>query len=76
MKKNRSNDWMIDRDVQRTVNYTGIIGVNTQDMAIQETMGAVYDRSKEHLGSADLAVIATRRLLLQAIKDVQEGRDP
>ena len=76
LKRNSSNDWMIDREMQRTVNYTGIKGVNTQDMAIQETMGAVYDRTREHLGSADLAVIATRRLLLQAIKDVQSGKDP
>jgi phthalate 4,5-dioxygenase len=76
LKKNRENDWGLDREVQRRVNYTGIIGVNTQDMAIQETMGAIYDRTKEHLGSADLAVIATRRLLLQAVKDVQAGKDP
>ena len=39
-------------------------------------MGSVVDRSKEHLGPADRAIIATRRLLLQAVKTVQEGGDP
>ncbi len=74
--KNRANDWQIDREVQRNVNYTGITGTNTQDMAIQETMGAVYDRTKEHLGTSDSAVIATRRMLLKAVKDVQAGLPP
>jgi phthalate 4,5-dioxygenase oxygenase subunit len=39
-------------------------------------MGRIYDRTKEHLGSADLAVITTRRLLMEAIKDVAAGKDP
>ncbi|HEY0580533.1 MAG TPA: hypothetical protein VGE94_00015, partial [Chloroflexota bacterium] len=73
---NRQNDYLIDRAVQRTRTYTGIAGVNTQDMAVQESMGPIYDRTKEHLGTADLAVIATRRLLLQAARDVQEGKLP
>ena len=76
LKANRSNDYLIDRAAQKSVNYTGIMGINTQDMAIQESMGPVYDRSKEHLGTADTAIIAARRLLLQAAADVAEGRDP
>ncbi len=76
LKANRGNDYLLDRAMQRTVNFTGIVGVNTQDMAIQETMGARYDRTKEHLGSSDTAVITMRRMLLQAVKEVQGGRDP
>ena len=34
---NKSNDYLIDREMQRTVNFTGINGVNAQDMAIQES---------------------------------------
>ncbi len=74
--KNPRNDWEIDRDVQRTINFTGITGTNTQDFALQVTMGPVYDRTKEHLGSADTAIIAARRLLLQAMRDVEAGGDP
>jgi phthalate 4,5-dioxygenase len=75
-KANARNDYLIDRQLQRTRTYTGIPGVNTQDLAVQESMGPIYDRTKEHLGTADIAVIATRRLLIQAAKDVQHGKLP
>jgi phenylpropionate dioxygenase-like ring-hydroxylating dioxygenase large terminal subunit len=75
-KQNAANDYLIDRQAQKTLSFTGIPGVNTQDMAMQESMGPIYDRTQEHLGTADLAVITTRQLLLQACKDVEEGRDP
>jgi len=74
--RHRGNNWLIDRQVQKTETFTGIDGVNTQDRAVQESMGPVVDRSQEHLGPADRAIIAARRLLLQAIKTVQEGGDP
>ena len=76
LKANFSNDFMLDREVQRKVNYTGIMGTNTQDFAVQESMGPIYDRTKEHLGSADTAIIQMRRLLIAAVHDVEEGRDP
>ena len=74
--RNRHNDWMIDRGVQRSETFTGIEGVNNQDLAVQESMGPIVDRTKEHLAVTDRAVIAARRLLLQAAKTVAEGGDP
>ena len=50
--------------------------MNTQDRALQETMGRIVDRSREKLGPADKAIISTRRLLLDAIKTVESGGDP
>src|ERR1700678_4474783 len=76
LKKNASNDYMIDRDVQRTRTYTGITGINTQDYALQEGMGPIVDRTREHLGTTDRAIIAARQLLLEAIDDVSAGRRP
>jgi phenylpropionate dioxygenase-like ring-hydroxylating dioxygenase large terminal subunit len=76
LKANAANDFMLSRDRQRTVNYTGIEGVNTQDFAVQESMGPIYDRTKEHLGSADTAIIQMRRLLLEAVRDVAAGLNP
>jgi phthalate 4,5-dioxygenase len=76
LKANASNDFFLSRERQKTVNYTGIEGTNTQDFAVQESMGPIYDRTKEHLGSADTAIIQMRRLLLDAVRDVSEGRDP
>jgi phthalate 4,5-dioxygenase len=62
--------------VQRTESFTGIDGINVQDRAIQESMGRIVDRSKEHLGPADKAIIQMRRLLSQAVKTVAEGGTP
>jgi phenylpropionate dioxygenase-like ring-hydroxylating dioxygenase large terminal subunit len=76
LKANRDNDYGLSRERQKTVNYTGIAGTNTQDFAVQESMGPIYDRTQEHLGSADTAIIQMRRLLLQAVQDVAEGLDP
>ena len=74
--KNRDNLYLIDRDLQRQETYTGIVGLNTQDRAIQESMGPVADRTLERLGTTDRAIIHARRVLMQAIKTVQAGGDP
>ena len=67
LKKNKSNDYMIDRQLQKTKTFTGIVGVNTQDFALQEGMGPIVDRSREHLGTSDRAIVTMRRLLLEAV---------
>ena len=74
--RNARNDWGIDRALQRTETFSGIEGINTQDRAVQESMGPIVDRSQEYLGPADKAIIAMRRLLLQAVKSVQAGGSP
>ncbi len=74
--RNKDVDWMIDREVQRTKTYSGIEGVNTQDHAVQESMGPVVDRTRENLGTTDKAVITTRRILLRVLKELDQGVDP
>jgi phenylpropionate dioxygenase-like ring-hydroxylating dioxygenase large terminal subunit len=74
--RNRQNSYLLDRQVQRTESFTGIDGINVQDRAIQESMGRIVDRSREHLGPADKAVIQARRLLRQAIETVRDGGTP
>jgi len=73
---NRTNDYLIDRDMQRDVNFTGIWGINEQDRSIQEGMGPLVDRSREHLGTSDLATITARRLLISMAKGLQDGVEP
>ncbi len=73
---NRDNDYGMDRQLQKTESFTGIKGVNKQDRAIQESMGRIVDRSREHLGPADRPIIQARRLLLEAVKAVQAGETP
>jgi phthalate 4,5-dioxygenase oxygenase subunit len=75
LKRNMSNDFLIDRELQRTKTFTGISGINTQDYALQESMEKPYcDRTKEKLGTADTAIIAARQLLLEATRDVMDGK--
>jgi hypothetical protein len=76
LKRTPDNDFLIDREVQRTRTFTGIEGVNTQDYAIQTGMGRIVDRSREALGSTDLAISTARRLLLEAADDVAADRTP
>jgi hypothetical protein len=75
-RRNRQNNYLIDRQVQKAESFTGIDGINVQDRAIQESMGPIVDRSLEHLGPADKAIIQARRLLLQAVRTVAEGGTP
>ncbi len=75
-KRNKSNDWMIDRQVQKYETFTGIEGINTQDQAIQESMGPIVDRSGENLANSDMAIVIARRMLLAAAGTVADGGDP
>ncbi|MGE5218700.1 MAG: Rieske 2Fe-2S domain-containing protein [Chloroflexota bacterium] len=70
------NNYMQDRAMQKTVNFTGIEDFLNHDACATESMGAIFDRSKEHLGVSDKAVIAVRKFLLTAVKELQEGREP
>jgi phenylpropionate dioxygenase-like ring-hydroxylating dioxygenase large terminal subunit len=73
-KRNRTNDYMIDRQSQKSTSFTGIYGVNTQDYALQEGMGAILDRSKEHVGTTDRAIILLRKTLMDALNALEAGR--
>jgi hypothetical protein len=69
-----ANDYFIDRDAQREkVDYTGIPGIFTQDQAVTESMGAIFDRSQEHLANADAMVIRTRRRLLEVVRALTDA---
>ena len=76
LKKSADNEYMIDRHKQKTASFTGITGLNTQDFAVQEGMGAIVDRSQEHLGTSDRAIVSMRRLLLEATRAVERGESP
>ncbi len=76
LKANRSNDYFIDRQVQKTQTFTGIPGVNTQDFALQEGMGRIVDRSGEFLGTSDRAIVVMRRMMLEATRAVERGETP
>jgi phthalate 4,5-dioxygenase oxygenase subunit len=75
-RNNRSNDYNIDRQKQKTKSMTGIPGINTQDFALQEGMGLTVDRSQEHLGTTDRAIITLRQVLFAALDTLATGGLP
>ncbi len=68
------NDYLIDREAQKNlVTYTGIPnGAEPEDRGMQESMGPIYDRTQEHLGTSDMMVIMTRRALIRAAKALRD----
>jgi hypothetical protein len=74
--RHADNDYLIDREMQLTQNFTGISVVRSQDTAMTESMGGIVDRTQEHLGTTDVAVIAARRRLIQLARDLQGGIEP
>jgi len=67
-----TNDYLIDRKAQKTVSFTGIGSIHLQDEAVTESMGPVYDRTREHLGTSDAMVIRTRKRLLDAARALRD----
>lgn len=74
--RNASNDYQQDRQAMKLGDYTGIAGIPTQDMAMWESMGKIADRSKDRLGTSDLAIVQFRRLMLERAKAINEGPLP
>jgi hypothetical protein len=74
LEQNLENDYFVDREAQRKwESYSGIPGVRQQDMAVTETMGPIYDRSHEHLGTSDSMIIRTRRRWLAVARAFAEN---
>jgi phenylpropionate dioxygenase-like ring-hydroxylating dioxygenase large terminal subunit len=72
----KANQYEIDRAMQKEGHYTGIWSIAMQDKAMIEGMTRTVDRSLEHLGSSDVAVIAARRRLLKLSRDLERGIEP
>jgi len=74
---NKRNDYLIDRAAQKAKKtFSGVLGVGVQDAAVQESMGTIQDRSREHLVSSDNGIVKTRKRLMDAAKAVERGLAP
>jgi phthalate 4,5-dioxygenase len=72
---NKSNNYLIDRDKQKSGrNYSGVEGIAMQDASLQESMGPIQDRTREHLCSTDNGIILTRKKLLKAAQANRDGK--
>lgn len=74
--RRRENDYLIDRQLQKTESYTGIVGISEQDQAIADSQGPIADRTREMLCQTDLGVVRFREMVLQATRDVAAGKAP
>ncbi len=75
--RNVANQYLQDRESMKTGNCCGMGTLNVpQDAAMVQGAGPIQDRSEEHLGSTDKAIIANRQVLLKAIREVQAGQEP
>ncbi|MDH4148207.1 MAG: Rieske 2Fe-2S domain-containing protein [Acidimicrobiia bacterium] len=74
--RNRANGYLLDRDVQRRLTYSGIEGVSEQDAAVQESQGTIADRTRERLGPTDLGIVRFRKLVLDMAKALTDGVEP
>jgi hypothetical protein len=71
---NKENDYLMDRDAQKSGRaYSGIMGIAMQDASLQESMGSLQNREKEHLVSTDAAIMMARRRLFQSAQALQKN---
>jgi hypothetical protein len=76
-RRNRANDYGFDPHEQATETYTGMgLDINVHDQWAVESMGKIQNRTREHLGQSDKAIIQYRRLLREQIEKVQGGQKP
>ena len=74
---NKSNDWLIDRASQKDrTTFSGVSGFSIQDASLQESMGPIQDRTREHLIPSDKAIVMARRMLERAARQLGQGIEP
>jgi len=74
---NRDNDWLIDRESQRTrETFSGVEGFAIQDASLQESMGRIQDYANEFLVPTDRAIVMARRSLFRAAEELERGIEP
>lgn len=80
---NKDNDYLIDREMQRNKNFTGIWGINEQDRGLIESMPwadpdrlGIVDTSQEMLVRSDYPILIARRRLVAMALDLEKGVEP
>jgi phenylpropionate dioxygenase-like ring-hydroxylating dioxygenase large terminal subunit len=71
------DDFGQDRKSMRDkTSWSGFHGITQEDAVISVSMGAVYDRTTEHLVQADAAIVRLRQRLLDSIELFESGKTP
>lgn len=76
-RRNKSNNYGFDAREQRTETYTGMgHDINVHDQWAVESQGSIQDHTREHLGKSDIGIIKYRRMLMQALDNVEREEGP
>lgn len=76
-RKNKANNYGFNPYEQKTQTFTGMgFDINVHDQWAVESQGAIQDRTREHLGSTDKAIINYRSMLMKAIDQAESGNEP
>jgi phthalate 4,5-dioxygenase len=72
----KENDYLMDRDAQRKgIFFSGIEGIGMQDASLQESMGAIQNRTRENLVATDGGIVMTRNRLIKAAQALAADPD-
>src|SRR4029078_5790232 len=74
---NKTNDYLMDRKAQKEGRtFSGVFGIGMQDASLQESMGPIFDPTKQTLVSTDNGITMARHRLLRALKTMEKGDTP
>ena len=74
--RNRHNDYGFDPQEQATLTWSGMgLDINVHDQWAVEGMGAIQDRTREHLVGSDVGIVRYRRMLRAAIRSLAANGD-
>ena len=80
---NKGNDYLIDREMQKSKNYSGIWGISEQDRALIESMAwgspdqpGMVDTTQEMLVKSDFSIMTARRILVNLARNLEKGIEP
>ncbi|MBM2809671.1 MAG: phthalate 4,5-dioxygenase [Chloroflexi bacterium] len=77
LRLTKANRYLQDREEMKAATFSGMGDFfHAQDACVTEGAGTIQDRTGEHVAYSDRAIVVARKILLQAIRDVQAGRDP
>jgi phenylpropionate dioxygenase-like ring-hydroxylating dioxygenase large terminal subunit len=75
--RNEANQFLQDRKSMQSQTFTGMgSGFQTHDAFATGSQGAIQDRTQEHVVSSDIAIVAARKLMEKAIRDIHDGQEP
>jgi phthalate 4,5-dioxygenase len=76
-RRGPQNHYLQDADEMETFSFAGMgRNFSAHDLFAVQSPGAIHDRTREHLASSDVAVVAMRRMMLDAMNEIERGNEP